>query len=412
MGDRDGPDRTSRSSGLRRNARALGWRAPAAGPDRLRGAGPEPAADRATGRRAAARPDRRNSCEPATTSRHPTSGSRSSLDRSAARRSTATSRARPGRRTCRATTSATRSSSTPRSNRTTCSSRSRTCTGFRCLACCSALFAVAVTVVGGWRGVRSLIALALTLAVVVKIVVPLILAGWDPALVAIVAATGVTLATFLLTEGAKPQTVAAAIGTFGALALTALLAVAFDALARFTELRGSEDATLPPGDRHRRHRPRRADPRGDHLRRAGHPRRRDRHPGRDRLRAPRGEPGPARAGPGAAGDERRPLAHRGHGQHARARLRRGVVAAARPVRGGSPGPAADRVDGGRRRRGRARDRREHRDRGRGPADDGDRRSRSSTAVCRSCRRNIGWPAAGTTDRRQGVPPSGGAVPDR
>jgi uncharacterized membrane protein len=105
------------------------------------------------------------------------------------------------------------------------------------------LFAVAVTVVGGWRGVRSLIALALTLAVVVKIVVPLILAGWSPAGVAIVAASGVTVATFLLTEGARPQTVAAAIGTFAALALTAVLAVGFDALARFTTLRGSEDAS-------------------------------------------------------------------------------------------------------------------------------------------------------------------------
>jgi uncharacterized membrane protein len=105
------------------------------------------------------------------------------------------------------------------------------------------LFAVAVTVVGGWRGVRSLIALALTLAVVVKIVVPLILAGYEPAGVAIVAATAVTIATFVLTEGAKAQTVAAALGTFGSLALTAILAVGFDALARFTTLRGSEDAT-------------------------------------------------------------------------------------------------------------------------------------------------------------------------
>jgi uncharacterized membrane protein len=105
------------------------------------------------------------------------------------------------------------------------------------------LFAVAVTVVGGWRGVRSLVALGLTLAVIVKVVVPLILAGWDPAWVAILAATTVTIATFLLTEGARTQTVAAAVGTFGALALTALLAVGFDALARFTTLRGSEDAS-------------------------------------------------------------------------------------------------------------------------------------------------------------------------
>lgn len=106
-----------------------------------------------------------------------------------------------------------------------------------------ALFAVAVTVVGGWRGVRSLIALALTLAVIVKIVVPLILAGYEPAWVAIIAATGVTIVTFLLTEGARRSTVAAAIGTFAALALVGVLAVVFDEIARFTTLRGSEDIT-------------------------------------------------------------------------------------------------------------------------------------------------------------------------
>lgn len=110
------------------------------------------------------------------------------------------------------------------------------------LALLLGLFAVAVTVVGGWRGVRSLIALALTLAVVVRIVVPLILAGWNPAWVAIAAASGVTLATFLLTEGARRQTVAAVAGTAISLSLVAILATVFDALARFSPLRGSEDA--------------------------------------------------------------------------------------------------------------------------------------------------------------------------
>lgn len=105
------------------------------------------------------------------------------------------------------------------------------------------VFAAAVTIVGGWRGVRSLLALALTLAVILRIVVPLILAGWDPVWVAVIAATGVTVTTFLLTEGARVHTMAAAMGTFVALACTAMLAVAFDALARFTAFRGSEDAT-------------------------------------------------------------------------------------------------------------------------------------------------------------------------
>jgi uncharacterized membrane protein len=110
------------------------------------------------------------------------------------------------------------------------------------LALLVGLFALAVTVVGGWRGVRSLIALALTLAVVLRIVVPLILAGWDPALVAIVTASGVTLATFLITEGVRTQTVAAVIGTAASVTLVAVLAVVFDTLARFSPLRGSEEA--------------------------------------------------------------------------------------------------------------------------------------------------------------------------
>jgi uncharacterized membrane protein len=110
------------------------------------------------------------------------------------------------------------------------------------LALLLGVFATAVIVVGGWRGVRSLIALALTLAVIVKIVVPLILAGYDPALVAIVTASGVTVVTFLLTEGARRQTAAAAIGTAISLTLVAVLAIIFDTLARFTPLRGSESA--------------------------------------------------------------------------------------------------------------------------------------------------------------------------
>ena len=102
------------------------------------------------------------------------------------------------------------------------------------------LFAVAVVVVGGWRGVRSLLALVLSLGVIIKIVIPLLLAGWDPVPLAVGAASAVTVVTFLLTEGARRSTAAAAIGTFAALALTAALATAFTAFARFTEIQGSE----------------------------------------------------------------------------------------------------------------------------------------------------------------------------
>jgi uncharacterized membrane protein len=109
------------------------------------------------------------------------------------------------------------------------------------LALLLGVFAVAVTLVGGWRGVRSLLALVLTLGVIIRIVVPLLLAGWDPVPLAVVSATIVTIITFVLTEGVRPTTVAAAAGTFLALALTSLLAVVFNGLAQFTELQGSPD---------------------------------------------------------------------------------------------------------------------------------------------------------------------------
>jgi len=106
----------------------------------------------------------------------------------------------------------------------------------------AALFGLAVAVVGGWRGIRSLLALTLTLAIVIKVLLPLILAGWEPVLLAVACATVITVVTLVLTEGWRPTTLAAALGTFAALSLTAALAVLATALAEFTSAQGSEDA--------------------------------------------------------------------------------------------------------------------------------------------------------------------------
>jgi uncharacterized membrane protein len=105
----------------------------------------------------------------------------------------------------------------------------------------AAVFAAVVLVVGGWRGARSLIALGLTLAIVVKLVVPLLLRGVDPILLAVAGGLVITAITLLLTEGATRVTLAAVLGTLAALVLTALLASAFTALADFTALQGNEE---------------------------------------------------------------------------------------------------------------------------------------------------------------------------
>jgi len=105
----------------------------------------------------------------------------------------------------------------------------------------AAAFAAVVLLIGGLRGARSLIALALTLAVVIKLVVPLLLRGVDPILLAVGGGALVTVATLLLTEGWGRVTASALLGTLGALVVTAGLAAAFTSLASFTALQGSEE---------------------------------------------------------------------------------------------------------------------------------------------------------------------------
>jgi uncharacterized membrane protein len=120
------------------------------------------------------------------------------------------------------------------------------------LGALAALFAAVVVLVGGLRGVRSLIALGFTLAVVAKIVIPLLLRGVDPVLLAVGGGAFVTLVTLLLTEGVGRVTAASVAGVALSLVLTAALAAGFTGLAEFTALQGNEEiAFLIPliGDR-------------------------------------------------------------------------------------------------------------------------------------------------------------------
>ncbi len=111
------------------------------------------------------------------------------------------------------------------------------------------IFAGAVVFVGGWQGFRALVALGLTAAVIVKILIPAIVNGVPPVPLAIVVASSVTIVTILLTEGVSWTSLAAILGTTSALAITALLAAAATAFLGFTYTAGSDLAfmTVPGG---------------------------------------------------------------------------------------------------------------------------------------------------------------------
>jgi uncharacterized membrane protein len=103
-----------------------------------------------------------------------------------------------------------------------------------------ALFVGAVVAFGRWQGIRSLIGLGLSFVVIVGFVVPAILHGHSPVLVAVTGAMAIMLISLYLSHGTGPKTTAAVVGTALALGLTALLAIAFVAAASLTGLASDE----------------------------------------------------------------------------------------------------------------------------------------------------------------------------
>ena len=112
----------------------------------------------------------------------------------------------------------------------------------------AAVFALVVLVFAGWRGALSLAGLGLSLVLVLVFVVPAILDGKPPLLVAVVGSMAVALITIPLAHGWGPKSLAALLGTAASLVLTALLAVLFTELTHLTGLASEEAIFLQIGN--------------------------------------------------------------------------------------------------------------------------------------------------------------------
>jgi uncharacterized membrane protein len=105
------------------------------------------------------------------------------------------------------------------------------------------LFVVVVLAVGRLRGLTGLVGLVITFAVLVKFVLPALLRGESPLLVAVVGSAVVMFVIMYLAHGVNAQTTTAVLGTMVSLAIIALLAAVFVNVARMVNL-GSEEATF------------------------------------------------------------------------------------------------------------------------------------------------------------------------
>ena len=97
-----------------------------------------------------------------------------------------------------------------------------------------AAFALAVIAFGRWRGLTALAGLGVTFAVLLLFIVPAILDGRSPVLVAIVGAAAIMLTVLYLTHGFTTTTSIAVAGTLISLTITAALSAAATAATRLS----------------------------------------------------------------------------------------------------------------------------------------------------------------------------------
>ncbi|MET0494842.1 MAG: YibE/F family protein, partial [Actinoplanes sp.] len=99
------------------------------------------------------------------------------------------------------------------------------------------LMVLAVAVIlafGRWRGVTSLAGLAVSFAILLFFVLPAILDGSPPLLIAVVGASAIMFAALYLTHGVNVHTSVAVAGTLASLVLTGVLGALFTSLMHLT----------------------------------------------------------------------------------------------------------------------------------------------------------------------------------
>jgi uncharacterized membrane protein len=108
----------------------------------------------------------------------------------------------------------------------------------------AAVFVIVVLVTGRLRGLAAMLGLAIAGAGLVWFVLPALLAGESPTLVALVGGAAITLAVLPLAHGVSVRTGAALIGTLAGMAIAALLAAVSVSALRFTGTSNEEGTML------------------------------------------------------------------------------------------------------------------------------------------------------------------------
>lgn len=102
------------------------------------------------------------------------------------------------------------------------------------------LFAVSLVAMGGRKGLKTLLALALTILAVFLLLLPRLLAGSPPVATTVVLCALITLATMVMVAGPNRKALAATLGTTGGLVVAGVLAMYGGTLAQLMGMSAQE----------------------------------------------------------------------------------------------------------------------------------------------------------------------------
>jgi len=106
------------------------------------------------------------------------------------------------------------------------------------------LFALIVIAIGRFKGFRALVVLLITFLIILKFIIPKILAGSEPLFVSIVGSLFILILAIYITEGFKKTATVAIFSVLIALVITGLLSVWFTAITKLTGFASEETMFL------------------------------------------------------------------------------------------------------------------------------------------------------------------------
>lgn len=105
------------------------------------------------------------------------------------------------------------------------------------------IYILLIIIIGKKKGLKSVITLTITVLAIMKVLLPMILKGFNPILITIIISVGITIITLFIVGGINGKSISAVIGTSGGVVIAGLLAYYIGSKVKLTGL-NSEEAMM------------------------------------------------------------------------------------------------------------------------------------------------------------------------